>query len=180
MTVLISVLVLLLLSWVLFTPIILKIDTYTQLYLLQWRGIGSVSLQWIKDDLLVQLSIWFWKKDFYPIQAMLEKAAPSKKAQPKKTKRKWGTKNWKRKAQKLFTSFQVKKFRLVLDTGDYIQNSYLFPVFHFLSRPPWQLSVSYQDDSALQLHVENRLIYVLRALLFWQTTAQDYTHLLSH
>lgn len=164
MILLLSVLVLVLILWVLFTPIVLRIDTRSNLYTLRWRGIGSLELHVIKDELLLQLRIWFWKKDFHPFQKLLGKEKASKKKKRAKGGR--GKKNWKKKFIKLLQSFQVKQFRLVLDTDNYIQNSYLFPLFHFLSRPPWQLSINYQGDSALQLHIENRLFRLLKAIIF--------------
>ncbi|MBX2876073.1 MAG: hypothetical protein KTR30_28385 [Saprospiraceae bacterium] len=164
MILLISLFVLAPIVWILFSPIVLRIDTRKDLYWLRWRGIALFQLKWLDDDLVLHLRVWFWKKDFHLLDSLLEPRTSSakKKASKRKPKRK---RNWKRLGTRLLQSFTVKQFDLKLDTDDYVLNSYLYPIFSLLNSKPWQLGINYQGQSSLQLQIENRLIRLLKAVL---------------
>ena len=164
MLLLIGIIIVLPILWLLFSPIILRIDTKQQQYWVRWRGIASFQLKLLEDDLILRLQVWFWKKDFYPLDGLLKAGKPSstKKAKKGRTRKK---RNWKRFASRLLGSFRVKQFDLRLDTDDYVLNSYLYPVFHLLNFKPVQLGINYQGESSLELQIENRLIRLLRAIL---------------
>jgi len=164
-TIVIVSLLLALIVGLLFSPIQLKIDTRRQSYFLGWWGVGKARLLPVTDDLVIQLRIFFWKKHFH-----LLKAHPKKKEKEKEKKSKKSQKinfsKYKRKGLRLLKSFEVKAFRLNLDTDDYVQNSYLYPVFYFLSNDQRQLTINYTGESELLLVVENRLYKILIAFFF--------------
>lgn len=151
--------------WLLFAPMVLKIDTQQQLYYVRWVGIGSCRVKVMQDDLVLTLQLLFWKKEMDPIEVLVQqqKAQSSKKKKKKRSSR--SIKKWKRLGLRLMKSFTVKQFRLRLDTDDYVLNSYLFPVSRFLNFGPHQVSINYLGESSLQLQIENRLIRLLRAVL---------------
>lgn len=154
---------LILIVGIMFTPIKLEIDTANNTYLLQWKGIASLSLIPVPNDLLMQFSVFFWKKDFYPLHYQAKK----KLEKPKKTKqKKVRSQQWAHKGFRLLKSFEIKAFQLNLDTDNFIQNSYLFPIFHLLDNPKRQMKINYKGDSELFLIVENRLYRMLAALWF--------------
>lgn len=163
--IIIALLLLAILVWLLFSPIRLKIDTRESAYLCSWLGIGRVQLLPVTDDLVIQLQIWFWKKNFYPLRPNPQKEKP-KETRKKKKKRKMNFQKYKRKGLRLVRSFRVKAFRLNLDTDDYLQNSYLYPFFHLLSNNNRQLTINYRGETELLLIVENRVARMLIAFLF--------------
>lgn len=164
MILLISLFVLAPIVWILFSPIVLRIDTRKDLYWLRWRGIALFQLKWLDDDLVLHLRVWFWKKDFHLLESLVKprKASDKKEASKGKAKKK---RNWKRLSRRLLQSFTVKQFDLNLDTDDYVLNSYLYPIFSLLHSKPWQLGINYQGQSSLQIQIENRLIRLLKAVL---------------
>ena len=165
----ILLLFLFLLGWLLFSPISLVVDTVGGACFLRWKGIASARLLWISDDILLKLRVLFWKKDIYPLHPSSSKQEPEEKkpkTQKKKKKSRLQFRKWMRKGMRVLRSFEVKAFRLNLDTDDYVYNSYLFPLFYFLSKGKRQLSINYRGEAELLLIVENRLYRMLIALLF--------------
>jgi hypothetical protein len=161
-------------TWLLLAPLQLQIDTPTNAYWLRWKGIASARLIPLADDLLIRLQIFFWQFDYYPLHPK-PKARPQKtlkaKTRPKPKKRSWSSatmdiQKWKRRGLRMLRSFTVKRFRLRLDTGDYVRNSYLYPVFFFLSTPKRQMSINYNGATDLELEVENRLYRLVYAFFF--------------
>lgn len=159
--------ILLFLVWLLIAPIQLYISSPHNIYCLKWKGIAQIRLIPEADDIHLQFQIAFWKKDFYPLQ---HQAKSSKKQKhPNKTKNKsksrWTFRKIKRKAQRLFQSFDFKAFDVNLDTDDYIMNAYLYPIFFFLSKQGRRLNINYQGELSLHMIVENRLYRILTAIL---------------
>ncbi|NRB51843.1 MAG: hypothetical protein HRU41_29495 [Saprospiraceae bacterium] len=150
--------------WILFTPIVLQIDTLRGLYWVHWRGIASLQFNIQDDEPILSLRVWFWKKDFRPLDSL---SKPRKQSAEKRTKKRKPRRkiNWRRLGLRLIRSFIVRQFDLKIDTDDYILNSYLYPVFHLLNSKHLQLGINYQGESSLQLHIENRLIRLLKAIL---------------
>lgn len=150
--------------WILFTPIVLQIDTLRGLYWVQWRGIASLRFNIQDDEPILSLRVWFWKKDFRLLASLSKSRKPNaeKKAKKRKARKK---RNWKRLGLRLLQSFKVTEFDLKLDTDDYVLNSYLYPVFHLLNSKSLQISINYQGESSLQLQIENRLIRLLKVVL---------------
>lgn len=161
-----AAILLLFLTWLLVSPIRLQIDTRRQVYLLQWQGIGRIQLMPVTDNLVIQLRVFFWRKKFYPLEYQPRKKQPKEVGKKKKKSRKVDFQKYKRKGIRLFRSFRIRAFRLDLDTGDYVYNSYLYPAFHFLSAGKRQLTINYRGLSEMFLIVENRLYRMLIAFLF--------------
>ena len=165
MTLLISTFIAIPILWLLFAPMVLKIDTQRQLYYIRWLGIGSCQLKVLPDGLVLTLQFWFWKKEIHPLEVLVKQQksqSPKKKNKKRSSRSLW---EWKRLGTRLLKSFTVKQFRLRLDTDDYILNSYLFPVIHLLNFEARQVSINYLGESSLQLQIENILIRLLRAVL---------------
>lgn len=153
--------------WIVTTPLRIKIDTENQLYQVHWKGIAEAILIPLSNDFLIRFRVFFWKKDFYPLRQkakQLEKKEKTKKV--KSTKQSSDLNRRFKKGIQLLKSFEVKTFKLNLDTDNYIYNSYLYPVFYFLNKEHRQLKINYQGDLELQLEIENRLYRILIALFF--------------
>ena len=157
------------LGWVLIAPFRLTIDTKINHYCLWWKHIVKIEVLPLQKDLRFRLKIWFWTMD----QSLLEWRP---KIQSGKTFKKGGVKSnrlskfWRNKfwtkGRKILRSFEVKAFRLNLDTNNFVTNSYLYPLFYVLNHPLRQLNINYNGDSELLLIVENRLYKILFAFLF--------------
>jgi hypothetical protein len=170
-SIIIILIILLPLVWLLVAPIELIINSKTGEYSIMWKGIAGVRLVPIPGNLLLRFNILLWRKEIDPIE---ELARPKEKPKsPKKKKKKKSRSNkWlsfqkiKRKGVRLLKSFRVKALRLNLDTGDFVYNSYLYPVFYFLDRGKRRISINYEGESEVLFIAENRLYRMLIAVLF--------------
>lgn len=153
----------LVLGWLLMAPIVLKIDTQEELCYLKWKGIAGVRLLVLADEIVLKIQVFFWKKNIYPLSHSPKTLTAKQAHKPKKKKKRqlpW------RKGKKLLQSFTIQTFQLDLDTDDFVQNSYLLPIFYFLSNERRRLRINYSGQTVLKLVVQNRLYHLLKAWLF--------------
>lgn len=151
-------LLLLTVGWVLIAPLTLRIDTVSGDYDLRLRGIGGMRLQAGPGDWVVKARVLFWKKEWdlwrWLGQARRRKKGDGKARQPKTSRRRSRRISWK-KMVRILKSFRVRRFRVEIDTDDYVLNAYLFPVFHLLSRGRLQINFNGRND--IQIEITNRI-----------------------
>lgn len=158
-----SVLIVLAIS-LLFVPIILFIDTNTNQYYIQFKGLAKVSIEANEDEFLkIKLKLFFMNFDFYPLK---EHKKQVKKTQPTKAKSKKKQNRFNLKTGlKVLKTFKVKQFALVIDTGDCIYNAKLYPVFAFLNYRSGSFNINFIGKNRFLLCLENRPIYILRSFI---------------
>lgn len=155
-----------LLGWIMIAPLELRINSAKDQYLLSWKGIAKV--EWIPapDDILIRSKIFFWESIYHPLTAMPTKKKVAADPESSRKKKRWTWRKWSRRIIRVLKSFQVKAFRVNLDTGDYVYNSYLYPIFWMLNQGNSRLQINYNGESEILLVVQNRLYRILKALLF--------------
>lgn len=159
----IIIFLLILIAWFLVSPIVLNISSRDDLYEISWKTIANARLIVESNEPKIIVQILFWTKVFYPFRY---RDKEKKEVSPVRKKKKKSTGPWKKKGIRLLRSFEVKAFRLILDTNNMIYNAYLYPIFYFLSKNNKQLGISYQGESELLLVVKNRPYRILLSLLF--------------
>jgi len=158
---------LLLLTFLLFAPLRLEINSLSKYCRISWGKLIQAKLLFLADDILLQFQVVFYKKNIYPLKFIFQKKEQKEKPKPKEKKKRKPT-NYRKNidlVKKIMRSFKVKKCRVVLDTDDYVLNAYLFPVFYFLNNKNRQFSINYQGKVECHLLIENRGIWVLISLL---------------
>ena len=166
---LLFIVLLALFAWVLIAPLQLQIDTKSGLYQVQWKSIGHGRLVISPTALAIRLKVLFWQKE-WPLQRLVGGRSKHREEHPPDDTKSPARKTKKARAPQfnvraLLGTFQLKKFKLHLDTDDYVLNSYLFPIFYFLSGKNRELKINYNGELLLQMILENRLYRVLFALL---------------
>lgn len=156
-------LIILLIIYVLLVPIDLLINTNTNQYYIQIKGLAKASLE--KDNveiLRIKLRMFFMNFYFHPLKyiGLTEKKKIVKKNKVKR-KRKIGLK----KSLQILKSFKVKRFDLEMDTGDYTLNAKLYPVFAFLNYNVGHFKVNFEDRNQLVLHLQNRPIDIIKSFI---------------
>lgn len=160
-------LLLLILLCLLLLPFQFEIDSRRALIAFRWGRIGSASLLFSGEDLRLFVQLPMWRKSYSLLQPMIKKKGKKQELQKKKKRSGAFFKMTRKRIKRLLSSFKILKFRLNLDTDDYVLNAYLFPVFSLLSsRGTPQLGINFEGDFELQLLVENRLIRIIRAFIF--------------
>lgn len=156
--------------YLLFVPLVLYIDTDQRVGYLQVKGIARASFEADEKELIrIRLDALFTHFYFYPLRKIFESKG-KKKHKEKRQKKGSGksTADWIRigkTGKRLLRSFQVRKFRVAIDTGDCIQNARLYPVAAFVDRYLFDFQVNYQDRNYLGIHLVNRPIHILKAFI---------------
>jgi hypothetical protein len=158
------VILVLLLGLLLFTPFQLWIDSTCDRYQLRWGRLARAGLVPARGDLLVQLWVLGWRKSF-SLFALLRGASTPRKPADKASRSRRTRFSWPR-IRKLLRTFKVRQWRVDIDTDDVVWNAYLFPASYFLQRAHYPLSINYEGRVEVELLVENRPIWMVKALLF--------------
>ncbi|MDX1829504.1 MAG: hypothetical protein R3342_08160 [Lutibacter sp.] len=154
------ILVLVLLIYLLFTPVLLFVDTSTNQYYVTIKGLAKASLEKHSEELIrIKLSIIFFKYYFYPLKSIKEKIIMKKKGNKKKKKQKLSF----NKTVQLLKSFKVKKLLINLDTNDCITNAKLYPLFALLNNYVGTFSINFQGRNQMVLHIECKPIYIIKS-----------------
>jgi len=174
--------ILLFLILLLLMPLRLHISSRGRFIYLGIPPVLSGRICWNQEDLRVGISIVFWRKnwgiaDLAKVgENRLGKKEKKKLERPKKTSDKKKKqkpripkffirklkKNWLR----LIRSFRVKAFYLDVDSGDYVINAYLYPIFLWLAQS-WgrPVRINFWGENHVEVNLVNRSIYVLWAFL---------------
>jgi hypothetical protein len=157
-------LLVILIGFLLWTPIIIKVDTDTNDYFVQWRGLAKARIEGDEQEIVrVKLNVLFLNFKFYPLRSWGKSEKKKGHSEVKKTK-KFNPKNG-RIALRVLRTFEIKQFLLHLDTGDYILNAKLYPVFFFLNRFYGDFAINFNDKNRLALQVQNRPIFILKSFI---------------
>ncbi|RIV34255.1 hypothetical protein D2V08_09515 [Flagellimonas lutimaris] len=157
LTVVILLVVLLALG-LLFVPIQIFIDTDTGKYYAGLGGLAKASFESDEKELLrVRLKVLFYEHCFYPL------TKPSKPTKSKKTKPKRRIKF--RQMVRLLKSFEVKRFALDMDTGDYVVNAKMYPIFVFLNQYVASFHINFENHNRLVVDIRNRPYRILKTFI---------------
>jgi len=116
---------------------------------------------------VLQLRGFFLSKDipFNRFGAKSKKAAKTKKKIKKKEKSSFSRKRvkWLLRLFRIPGSFRVTEINVNIDSGDYIVNAYMYPVFGQLHnlRPGWSWAVNYFGEIKLYLILQSSLIRMI-------------------
>src|SRR5438046_9872497 len=114
----------LLLGLLLFSLIIVEVDTRIAKAELRWQGIGMVRV-WYEDGWWLSMKVPFYRKTFRFVDIKKESKAPKDQSRKKRNKRP-GMMRMLRKSIKVIKTFRVIEWRLAIDTGDYSSNAQLY------------------------------------------------------
>lgn len=166
------ILLLLVLSFLLFAPLQLEINSEGDFVRIGWGGLVQGRLVFMSDELLLNLRILFFRKTIYLLGIKKKKTAEPTEKKVEKKKRKQKKKlSWAivKKRFNLFNrilhSFKIKICKINLDTDNYVTNAYLFPVFYSLDRGKHSFSINYEGKIDVRILIENRGIWVLHELI---------------
>jgi len=157
------VMVVLLILSLLITPIIIYIDTLTNQYYIQLLGMAKANFE--KDDaefFRIRLNILFFNLYIYP----LKKKASNKEKEIKnhhslKSKKRISI----RKIYNILKTFKIKQFFINMDTGNYILNAKLYPLFTLLNYNTGNFHINFQGRNQLVLLAKNRPIDIIRSFI---------------
>jgi hypothetical protein len=167
MLIAITILLLILLG-ILFVPIVIRIDTVHEAYFVKVRGICAFRMDHDENELFFVLNLPFYKKEIHPFRVSETEKKSRKPAEKTPEKKKGGKKKSRMTPSRMISlirSFRVKEFYCSIDSGDYVRNAMLVPVFQVFSKFRNNLSVNFNGEFQLQLYASNNLFRLGRAYL---------------
>lgn len=164
--IILSSLLLILLLGLLFSHVIIRVNTQQNLYQLSW-GLARVQFIPATDGGYFQVRYAFWHWEF-PLLKLLAKPSSPKKPETKgKMARKKGTGFFSfRRLRRVMRTFKLRFFYLDVDTDDFVYNAYWYPLFRVLSSPTRKLNINFAGRNRCAFEVHNRVYDVLIALIF--------------
>ncbi len=157
----------------LFLPIELIINTAKNQYQLTLKGIARMWLEEDEDSILkIGLKVFFFTHYFFPFDKRKRKIQKTKERVKKKNKnRKWSF----GQIVGLLRTFELKRFWLDIDTGNYITNAKLYPFFALVSFYGLPCQVNFRDTNRLVLQIQNKPIRLLKSFIKYKTQSHGIT-----
>lgn len=159
-TVVIGVLVLFLIG-LLWTPVIIQVDTDLNKYDVSLFGIVKAWLSVEEDELKTHVWILGYHRKSSPKFLIAEKTEEDKR----KKKRKNVPKLRLGRTFNAIRSFKVKTFEVSLDTDDYVLNAKLVPVSWLIRLLGVNVTINFQGNSYCRLEIRNNLWRMTSAYL---------------
>jgi len=153
--------------YLLFVPLVLYLDTFSNQYYVQIRGLVKANIEADKDEIVkVKMRLLFMHFEFYPLKKMgksrKKKSSKKRRNQPKKRSRRFLRK---KKIWRLAKSFKVKHFFVNIDTDNFVANAQLYPAFSWVNHWGGQVYVNFQGQNQLRVDLRNRPIYIIKAII---------------
>jgi len=156
-----------LLAWLLLAPIQIIVDSAGPSLMIRVVSVGSADVYFQDGIPLLRIRGFFLSKDirfdrFGSSSTMTDKdktKVGKKKRKPFSRKRR----KWLIRLFRIPGSFRLIKINVNVDSGDYILNAYLYPVFGQLHnlRPGWSWAVNYFGEIKLYLIIQSSLIRMI-------------------
>jgi hypothetical protein len=159
------------LCWILIGTITFIFDTNTNEYSIKLVGGVAINLLTRGGGFFIIIRVPFYQKIIDVEKSILDAYSNGKslKAKNGKIKKKANYRLFEKRIKKnwlrVLRTFKVRKFRLNLDTDNYITNSLLFPLAYFAQRKGYQIGINYLGRQDVSIVVQNRLAKILLALL---------------
>ncbi|MFZ5941267.1 MAG: hypothetical protein ACOYXB_11920 [Bacteroidota bacterium] len=152
-------LLVLLLTWTLFGPVMLQVNTERGLYRFSLPGVFSARIISRGEKYYLRVWIFFIPLRIDPFKAGGRISSPDKKE--KKEKKRKGRISLSRMWQKVKRAIRIRRLELDLDTDDFPLNAQLVPVFSALSGRNTDLRVNFEGRLFLRLDLRTRIAAIL-------------------
>ena len=149
--------------YLLFMELILYIDTGTNEYYIQAKGLMKAKIEPHKEELLrIRIQTLFMNFYFYP----LKKIGASKKPRAtKKLRVKSKSRIGFRKGLQILRTFRVERLLLDFDAGNCIVNAKLYPLFAFLNHNIGDFRINFEGRNQFILQMQNRPIRIIKSII---------------
>lgn len=144
--------IIVLISWIIFMPVNIKINTTLDLY--QVSQAGTVVISFHPHEAQPVAARIFGVK----VNLRKEKSPGDEKIERKASKKmRKSPEAWSALFNGLLKSFQCRRFACSLDLGDVVLNAQLLPVLYALSRGPVRLRTNFTGEYFLDVFIQARI-----------------------
>ena len=156
------ILLLLILSYLLFAPFYLVIDSESNMIRFKFYNIASLTFPYSEIPFILKLKIVGWIKQIKLSGNRSDKALPESKKRKKQF-----PKLSINKTKAILKSFKINHFRIDLDLGDVQWNGLLFPVFYWVGElSNKEININFIGRNTFKIEIENNLARMIRAYVF--------------
>lgn len=152
----IIILFLLFTIYLLFIPIIIFIDTETNEYSLEYKGIAKATIESDNEEIVkIKLNVFFFNFYYYPLQYINTEQFKTLKFKNLNINR----------MIEVIKTFKIKKLYINIDTYDCILNSKLYPISQFLKYYIGEININYLGKNRMMLQFKSRPIYIIKSII---------------
>ena len=162
--IIIILLILLLIGWILISPLELKIDTRVPEVIIRWRSIGRASVVYDNDEWWLNIHVLFFKKNWSLMQMIFADKKNKKKVKAIQGQRKKGRGKWMGKFITIIRTFRISQLRIAFGSSDNTINAKLYPL-NFLPLTRQYIYINFTDENYLLLTIKNRPFRIIYALM---------------
>ena len=148
-------LILLLVAWILLSPLEFKIDTRVPVIMIQWKTIGSAVLLFEDEQWWLKIRVLFFSKKWSLIQMFFSGRKKQKRINKSRKKRGRKYKGF-FKFFKIFRTFQIVQWEVAFSADDYEKNAYWYWL-NFFPLTRQHVHINFMDKNYLVLVIKNRI-----------------------
>ncbi|MCD4747305.1 MAG: hypothetical protein K8R58_13485 [Bacteroidales bacterium] len=158
---------LVIISWILFAPLVICINSSKNLYYINLTGICKARFIIKEKTLYLKMKIFFISFMFEPLKFMDKKKIKVKKKKKKKQKKIFIKQIYLiiKFVLKIIKCFKIKKLNINIDTHNYYINSLLIPVTYIVNSPNVESSVNFNGINNVVIILESRTYKILMNLI---------------
>jgi hypothetical protein len=161
----ISLIIFLALVWLLFLPIEIYINTKSNEYYGELKGLAKASIETDEFELIrIKVKIPFKEFYYFPLKTWWTSKGKGKEKKAKK-KSNIAKRFTPKTMLRLIRSFKIKTWNIDLDTGDCITNAKLYPLFSLMDYRFGGFRINFEGRNHVLLQLRNRPIYVLKSFI---------------
>jgi hypothetical protein len=160
----ILLLIILLLAWILLSPLEFKIDTRVPVIMVQWKSIGNATLFFEGEEWWLQIHVLFFSKKWNLIQIIFSDKLKRKRTDKSRKKKKSGKYKQISRFFKILKTFQIVQWEIAFSADDNTDNAYWYWL-NFLPLTRGHVHVNFFDESYLVLVIKNKAWRVAHAFI---------------
>ena len=151
------------LSYLLFAPFILEMDSDKGLFSIRFQLLASVNLALDQDNLFLKFKLAWWRKQIN----LLEPSTKRKEKIPLKKQSKKHRKNLSfKKIAGILRNFRIRKFFISVDTDNMQVNGIMYPIFLLAQNISGKrIGINFKGENIFILRIENNIARILWAFI---------------
>ncbi|WP_146090662.1 hypothetical protein [Aureitalea marina] len=129
-------------------------------------GLLKAELVEDKQELIIcRLSVLGWLFNFYPLRQLGKRKPKDQHREKNKRKKKgFGWKPSRNQINALLKAITLKELRIDLDTGNWVTNAKLYPVFWWMNRIKGEWQVNFEHHNAIRLRLRTQPYRLIKAM----------------
>ena len=164
MILIIILFIILLLAWILVSPLELKIDTRIPEIIIRWRSIGRASVVFENDEWWLHIHVLFFNKNWSLMQVIFADKKNKKKVEKIQSERKKSSSRWIGRFFEIIRTFRISQLKIAIGGSDNVINAKLYPL-NFLPLTRQYVYINFIDENYLLLTIKNQPFRIIYALM---------------